>query len=194
MTVRTRGRFLIILTVTLAGFAVVAFLVLRQKMAVNRQPITVRCVRSGEITDKGYLTFGAVFSATIHTGNSVVVSLLSVEVKNGSNWIVQPSVVRGVQFQPPDKSWGSTLMDPHEAGKATIELTNLPAKGIWRARFIANETLSGVEDISARVRTYPDLLERRIRGNTTLPVNPFSKRRLLFGPPVEVVSQEVSED
>lgn len=86
----TKKRLVIIVTVILAGIAVVLISASRVRRIVKSQPITFRYVKTGEFNNRGYISFGTIFWATNHTNNTLAISLSAIEVKDGSNFLGPP--------------------------------------------------------------------------------------------------------
>ena len=161
----------------------------------TNRPISFRYVQTGEFNNSGYISFGTIFWATNHTTNTLAVSLSAVEAKAGTNWIAQPSQMQSLSFQPPGKPFAQPLLQPHSAGYATIQLSNQPTGTTWRVKVAVQPVLTGFEDMTARVRRYPDQLQRRLHtGNTNIPLNPFNTDTVYFGKPTEVMSQEIPDE
>jgi hypothetical protein len=161
----------------------------------SNRPITLRYIKTGHFNNSGYGSFGTILWATNHTTNTLAVTLSAVEAKAGSNWIARPSPVQPLSFQPPGKPFAEHLLPPHGAGYATIQLPNQPTGTTWRVKVAVQPVLTGFADMTARVKRYPDLLQRRLQtGNTNIPVNPFKTNMVFFGKPTDVISQEIPDE
>ena len=179
----------------LAGIVAVLVVAVGEKVTVKGPLITFRYVKTGEFNNQGYISTGTVFWATNHTGNTLFIALSAVEVKAGSNWLSQsrvPIQMEMLEFQPAGKPSALPYLEPHQAGYATLQLFSEPTGGTWRVRARVQEQLTGVPEMSARVKIFlGGILGSRNRSSRG---NPFSKNMSFFGPPREVLSQEISED
>lgn len=161
----------------------------------TNRPITFRYIKNGEFNNKGYISYGTIFWATNHTTNTLAVDLATIENKAGSNWIVQSRQVQPLLFQPPGQPVGQFQLAPHTAGYATVQLSSQPTGTTWRAKATVAPVLTGFSATAARVRRYPDMVQRRLQyGNTNIPLNPFATNITFYGKTIDVVSQEVSEE
>ena len=155
----------------------------------SNQPVTFRCVNPGD----HQVSTRAMFWATNHTTNTFAVSLSAIENKAGSNWIIQWQGWQPLLFQPLG-GLAAYHLGPHEAGYATVEqLYCSPTGTVWRAKARLQPALTGSSATAAHLRHYPDLVQRRIQGDTNLPLHPFSTNITFYGESVYVLSQEVSE-
>jgi hypothetical protein len=176
----------------------------------TNRPVTFRFISSTGYNDGGYLLSGTVFWATNHTTNTFDVWLSAIEVKTGSNWIVQARPMQSLVIQEPGKPVGSFYLNPHAAGYATPQLPTQPSGTKWRARARVRPLLSGTRQSMARVKGTPSRLLARFRtgetnipmnpfsrfrtGETNIPMNPFSTNIHVFGKGTEVLSQEISDE
>lgn len=185
----------VIAAVILTGIAAVLVVAVGDNVTVKNPPITFRYVKTGEFNNQGYISTGTVFWATNHTSKTLFIALSAVEVKSGSNWLSQsraPIQMEMLEFQPAGKPSPLPYLDPHQAGYATLQLASEPTGGTWRVRARVQERLTGVPEMSARVKTFlGGILGRR---STSSRGNSFSKGMNFFGPPREVLSQEISGD
>jgi hypothetical protein len=166
-----------------------------QRQIVNgtNTPITFRYISTGQFNNGGYLSFGTTFWATNQTANEIMVTLSAIEVKTGSNWTIRSRLTEPLRFCPPRKPLAPLLLQPHEAGFATIQLPGQPTDVTWRVRVDVAEKLTGLAATTKRLQLYPDLMERRLTGNTNIPASPFATNMSVFGRTTQAVSQEISD-
>jgi hypothetical protein len=163
----------------------------------TNQLIGFRYIKTGEFNNGGYLMpFGAIFWATNRTTNMLSVTLSAIEIKKETYWVSPLQSSRRLPFQPPGQPpSGMGCLNPHAAGYASIQLSNQPSGTIWRAKVLVAPILTGFEDKVARIKHYPDLMQRRWRtGNTKTRMNPFATNMFFYGTPIEVRSQEILEE
>lgn len=190
----TKKPWVVVVILTFVGVTAVLVFAYLQRKLVEVQPITLRYVQTGQFNNGGYITSGTIFWATNHTRNTQFVMLSAIEVKVGTNWVTQSRPVLPLLFQPPGTRSTQPLLNPHDAGYATLQLSNPPAGTTWRLRVIVERRLTGIGDAWAHFRAYPVMLARRLRtGDTDIPVNPFSKA-WSFSRVTDVTSQEISEE
>jgi hypothetical protein len=113
------------------------------------------------------------------------VRLTPVEAKTGSNWIAKSQQGQMLEIQLPGKPLAPLFLNPLIAAYATVQLSGQPTGTIWGAKVAVQPILLGSTDTAARIRTFPDLLQRRLlTGNTSIPVNPFATNgHFLENPP-----------
>ena len=169
--------------------------VLKGHAEETNHPITFQYVKTGESNNGGYITSGTIFWATNHTTNTLAVDLRAIEVKTSSNWITQSRQLQPLIFQQSGKPITQPFLDPHTAGYATIQLSTQPTGTTWRAKVTVQAALTGIADTAARIRHYPELMQRRLRsGDTNIPANPFATNVTYFGKVTEILSQEISDE
>jgi hypothetical protein len=135
------------------------------------QPATVRFV-SGH---------GHAFWVTNNTDKTLSITLTRIEIRVGSEW--------KEYSQPTDPGPGSLYfmyrnvnrgwLPPHEAGfgKLLAQNISLPKDGVWRAKVIVEEQLSGQEEVQAAAK---------------LPVGtPIPQDVTYWGHPHEIFSEEI---
>jgi hypothetical protein len=173
----------------------------------TNEPATLRYIRRGEFISQGADLSGTVFWVTNHTTKRIDITLSAVEVKVGSNWITQSSIIEGLMFQPVGRTepapHGAPVsprgdVDPHGAGYAytSAQFAKLPPGTTWRVRAVVQPMLTGLADRAARIKAYPgDLLDQLHGRNTNYSSKPstFSKRLTYWGKGIEIVSPEVLE-
>jgi hypothetical protein len=172
--------------------ALILFLVIGSlcEAADSNQPVTFRCVNPGEL----HVSTRVMFWATNHTTNTFAVSLNAIENKAGTNWVVQWQGWQALLFKPPGGGPGPFFLGPHAAGYATVQpFYCSPTGTTWRAKAMLQPPLTGSSATAAHLRYFPDLLQRRIRGDTNISLNPCSTNMTFFGTSIYVLSQEVSE-
>lgn len=161
----------------------------------TNQPITLRYVKTGQFDNAGFISSGTTFWATNHTTNTLIVGLVGVEARAGTNWIKRPSPPQRLLFQSPGTPYGEPHLPAQTSAYTTLQLPSQPAGTTWRVKVVVQPVLTGFEGTKARLEHYPDMLKRRLRtGDTNMPMNPFDARVTYYGQPTEVVSQEISDE
>jgi hypothetical protein len=174
---------------------VLGFLLAAEKPS-TAEPISFRSSEPGERNYPMQLAYSTAIWATNHTAKALNVRLVSVEVKAGSNWIAQPAPFEMLSFHIQGKSLQHRGLNAHEAGYAPVELPTQAARARWRVRAVVHEELNGWPEFVARVKLFPHLVTRHLRSgnpNANITINPFARRLLIVGPPVEVISTEIEE-
>ncbi|MCX6925538.1 MAG: hypothetical protein NT154_20365 [Verrucomicrobia bacterium] len=179
------------------------FLALACQGEATNELTSLRYTRQGPFMSQKHRLDGAIFWATNHTSDTLIITLSAVEVKVGTKWTIRRYIHQGLMFQPvyPARAAPQARppVAPHEAGYAYARalVPNLPPGTTWRVRANVQPMLTGLADTVARVEAYPgDLLEQLHGGNTNYPSKPstFSKRRTYWGKGTEIVSSEVLEE
>jgi hypothetical protein len=189
-----KSRLVASLALVLAVVASPRVLFSQSTAAVTNPAVTFRHVKTGEFNDHGYLAYGTTFWATNHTGKPLLMDLSAIEVQTNSNWTTWGVKRKQLTFRPPGKPVDNLVLQPHGVGYATVQLSELPTAGLWRARVDVYEQLSGVDGQAMHLRRYPELVERRLHGDTNISVNPFSTKMKFVRSLGQAVSQEISED
>ncbi len=159
-------------------------------------PITMRYVKGVDLItiDSSQPTFWV----TNHTDKTLMIMLLTIEVRSNRGWITnyQAPLPDLLCFPKSEKQGirGETWLDPHEAAYGQVQAHRLvlPTNGVWRARALVTEKLVGYADTISAIRTEPTLLKRRLlKGDTNVPINPFGKNISRSAHPSQVLSEEV---
>jgi len=132
------------------------------------------------------------FWASNHTDKTLAVALCAVEIQTNGAWsnFSQIPIPGLLYFSTSGRREGS--LAPHAAGFGSLvaQRVLLPQNAAWRVRASVAEKLVGVEDIAVAAVQEPRVLyDRRLTGNTNIPVNPFRKDVSRFGHSSDVVSE-----
>lgn len=187
-----KARLIVAIALTLGIVLALFFLVLRSHR-LAAAPALITAMTNPAVTLKwipgnfeGY--YGTTFWATNHTSNELVLTIFAIETNTPQGWVTASRELTILYFR------NSGHLKPHSAAFATVQLPEQPTEGKWRVRAGVGAKLTGVADKVARVKRYPMLAERRFRGDTNIPMNPFSSSFSLLGPLPDVVSQEISNE
>jgi hypothetical protein len=72
-------------------------------------------------------------------------------------------------------------------------LSSRPTGAVWRLTLSVQEKLTGVADLAARVKNYPEMRKRyAAAGVSNALTAPFSRNSSYFGKPIFVSSEEVA--
>jgi hypothetical protein len=137
--------------------------------------ITLRYVL--EYDADGSLSDNPSFWVTNHTGRTLSIYLMAIEVRTGSNWTtLSPIPAPGALFFQTEVG-RSALVEPHGAayGNMLAQRIALPSAGSWRVRASVVENLVGLEKIRAELASYPRRLRLRLAGNRAVSLAPFTR-------------------
>ena len=116
------------------------------------QPATVRYISGHD----------QAFWITNNTDKTLYIVLTQTEIQAGTEWLTysQPTVEPGpglLYFMHPNINQG--WLAPHEAGygKLSAQSISLPTNGVWRARLIIEEQLTGQEAAEAAAKSRSNL-------------------------------------
>ena len=152
-------------------------------LAATNPPVTLRWIKTGNFEGN----VGTTFWATNHTSSELVITVYAIETNTGSGWTAASHLLEPVYF----RSTAAGTLRPYSAAYATLQLAGKPIEGTWRIRASVGEKLSGAEGAVTRLRRYPFLVEQMVKGDTNIPMNPFSPNIGVLGRLADVVSQEI---
>jgi hypothetical protein len=184
-------RNLVIVAAVLAMAAALAGL-LPLPRAARASPIAFHFDTNGELHDSGNIWFGRTFWVTNNTSKAVMVTIVSIEIKDGSNWnprsLFSASSSRMLEFRLLRSRPG---LGPHQAGLADLDTSvpyiSRPSGTTWRAIANVQEELTGIQRVWAAIQMY--VQDRRFSGAP----NPLSGTVTYWSKPTMVVSQELVE-
>lgn len=144
---------------------------------------------------------GQAFWVTNNTDKALSITITKIEIHVGTEWQVfsQPTEPGpgSLYFKHPDINRG--WLTPHEAGYGRLLAQNisLPKDGVWRARVIVQEQLTGQEQVEAAAKLQSALEAAAKSGHNTqesakIPSVPYaSDVPTYWGHSQEIYSEEV---
>jgi hypothetical protein len=160
--------------------AVITFCLL--SVSAWAQPATVRYIPG----------HGQAFWITNNTDKTLSVTLTKIEIQVGTEWQAysQPSEPGPgmLYFMQPNINRG--WLTPHEAGlgKLLAQSVSLPKDGVWRARFIVQEQLTGEEKAKAATDSRRTL-EAAAKSGIKIPEEAGTDMATYWGHPHEIYSE-----
>jgi hypothetical protein len=147
-----------------------------------------------EYHSDGTLSTSPSFWVSNQTSRSISVTLESFLFPVGTNWMPGPPgfIRTGLMFQTPRGRTAELL--PGEAAYGDVDATPLalPVGRAFRVQACISERLTGLPEVSAKVRETPKLAELRlVSGNTNVPYHAFQKTSSFYRSFERAVTPEV---